>query len=431
VSSTFVHAKVHARGKGASAIATAAYRSGTEIADAAYGVIRDYSKKERVVAQGIAHPAGAPKWARERKSLWDAVERGEKSKKARLSRELIIALPHELSDEARIRIAKRIANQFAKMGMVVDWAVHGPGKNNGLNDHLHLNMTTRPLFKDPKTHEWRWGAKHHVQKEKPKERRRNKDGSLRKERPKREYATEDLLYHEWNKSSWLEKTAKREIIQAQINREIFTERGLGRAKGAEYINFDEAKTKAAARGGPRVRLNMPQYRRQKKRKIHAERKKEYKAAVAEQDLAKAELVVAEREFELASWGDEWYRWFHDHLAALKQQPTTDRFVELANAYGEVSRQAEEQMKGENSGRTPEHLEIRKYLDDWVPELDNTRRDLARIAPKFGFVAEAGGFRPETEEERKDREAALAAARIERGARRGSRGQGHGSSGIER
>src|ERR1700684_1025407 len=93
-----LEAKIVTRGKGHSAVAAAAYRTGTKIRDERAGKIQDYSSRTKSVVESvILRPENSPEWTANTASLWNAVELGEKRKDAQLCRELILSCPKELS----------------------------------------------------------------------------------------------------------------------------------------------------------------------------------------------------------------------------------------------------------------------------------------------------------------------------------------------
>ena len=128
------------RGKGKSAVAAAAYRSGEKITNEYDGVTHDYTKKGGVVHTEILLPPHAPPSFSDRSTLWNAVEKVEKSKNAQLARDIEIALPIELSREEHIRLVREYcSSQFVSKGMCADLCVHD--KNDG-NPHAHM-VTSR------------------------------------------------------------------------------------------------------------------------------------------------------------------------------------------------------------------------------------------------------------------------------------------------
>ena len=93
--------QVIGRSAGRSATAAAAYRSGEEVRDERTGKIHDYTGKSDIYGSEILLPEGAPERLGDRVTLWNEVERVEKRKDAQLSREVMIALPAELTHEQK------------------------------------------------------------------------------------------------------------------------------------------------------------------------------------------------------------------------------------------------------------------------------------------------------------------------------------------
>jgi hypothetical protein len=138
------------RATGRSATAAAAYRSGTILADARSGLTHDYTRKGGVVGSFIVLPAGAAGAFRERSVLWNAAEAAEKRKDARVARELILALPHELDEEGRAATAKDMAEWLAaRYGVAADVSIHQPDRQgDGRNHHAHILFTVRAVGAD-------------------------------------------------------------------------------------------------------------------------------------------------------------------------------------------------------------------------------------------------------------------------------------------
>ncbi len=144
-------AKVISRGKGQSAIAAAAYRSGDRLRDEQAGEQKFYqSRSERIEFTGIMAPKDAPAWAQDRNELWNHAERAENRKDAQLAREIEIALPHELTDQQREWLVKDFAREaFVRKGYAVDIAIHAPEETSDeRNHHAHLMITMRTLDAD-------------------------------------------------------------------------------------------------------------------------------------------------------------------------------------------------------------------------------------------------------------------------------------------
>ena len=83
------------RGKGKSAVAAAAYRSGEKITNEWDGMTHDYTRKRGVVHTEILLPPHAPPSFSDRSTLWNSVELYEKAGNAQLAREIDAALPIE------------------------------------------------------------------------------------------------------------------------------------------------------------------------------------------------------------------------------------------------------------------------------------------------------------------------------------------------
>lgn len=143
------------RGKGKSAVASAAYISGEKIKNEWDGVTHDYTKKQGVISKEIFLPDHAPEEYKDRKTLWNSVELFEKNSNAQLSRNFIISLPKELSiEENKKMIEEYVQNNFVKEGMIVDLAIHDESREGNQNIHAHIMTIVRPINEDGT-----WGQK--------------------------------------------------------------------------------------------------------------------------------------------------------------------------------------------------------------------------------------------------------------------------------
>ena len=145
------------RSAGQSAIASAAYRSGEKLHSEYYGEDSDYTKKGGVICSEILLPPYAPPSFSDRETLWNEVEKAERGKKAQLAYSFDIALQNEFSMQENIELARQfLLEQFVSRGMVVDFAVHSPDKDDGgiFNPHFHVMCPIRPLDEHG-----RWGNK--------------------------------------------------------------------------------------------------------------------------------------------------------------------------------------------------------------------------------------------------------------------------------
>lgn len=144
--------KIISRGKGKSAVAAAAYRSGEKLINNYDGIVHDYTRKSGIAHTEILLPSHAPPDFQNRSALWNSVEKIEKSKNSQLAREIELAIPKELNREQQISLVREYVNDnFVAVGMCADIAVHD--KSDG-NPHAHIMLTMRPLEQDGT-----WGAK--------------------------------------------------------------------------------------------------------------------------------------------------------------------------------------------------------------------------------------------------------------------------------
>ena len=140
------------RSKGRSAVAAAAYRSGTKLTNEWDGVTHDYTRKTGVVHSEIMLPAHAPPEFADRSALWNSVEQIEKARDSQLAREVEAALPRELTREQQLALVRAyVKDNFVDKGMCADFAIHDKGTGN---PHVHIMLTIRPLKEDGS-----WGAK--------------------------------------------------------------------------------------------------------------------------------------------------------------------------------------------------------------------------------------------------------------------------------
>ena len=146
--------KIISRSAGRSVVAAAAYRAAENIGDDRLGVVWDFTRKSGVLHAEIIAPEGAPEWAKDRAELWNAAERAEdKSTRwatAATGRDIILALPHELTDEQRLGAVREFAAALVeRYGVAIDFALHAPDHHGDeRNYHAHLLMTTRRIGPD-------------------------------------------------------------------------------------------------------------------------------------------------------------------------------------------------------------------------------------------------------------------------------------------
>ena len=147
------------RSQGQSAIASAAYRAGEKLYSEYYGEFSDYINKGGVICSEILLPKHAPREYADRQTLWNAVEKAERGKKAQLAYSFDIALQNEFSMDENIALARHfLLEHFVSRGMVVDFAIHVPDTEPGgiSNPHFHVMSPIRPIEENGK-----WGCKQH------------------------------------------------------------------------------------------------------------------------------------------------------------------------------------------------------------------------------------------------------------------------------
>ena len=145
------------RSAGQSAVAAAAYRSGEKLHSEYYGEDSDYTRKGGVICSEILLPPQAPPSFSDRETLWNAVEKVERGKRAQLAYSFDIALQNEFSMQENIELARHfLLEQCVSRGMVADYAIHQPDKKDGgiQNPHFHVMCPIRPIEPDGK-----WGNK--------------------------------------------------------------------------------------------------------------------------------------------------------------------------------------------------------------------------------------------------------------------------------
>ena len=137
------------RGKGRSAVACAAYRSGEKLNCERYGLEQDYTKKQGVEFKKIYAPENAKKELLDRQSLWNEVEKVENRKDSNLAREFEIAFPHEINAEQRQEMLDELCQKIVdRHNVVVDAVIHAPHTKGGTDErnyHAHIMFTGRQL----------------------------------------------------------------------------------------------------------------------------------------------------------------------------------------------------------------------------------------------------------------------------------------------
>ena len=88
-------------------------------------------------------PETAPERLGNRETLWNEVEQGEKRKDSQLSREVMVALPAELSHDQKEALAREyVQAEFVSQGMIADIGYHDFDSHN---PHAHIMLTMRSV----------------------------------------------------------------------------------------------------------------------------------------------------------------------------------------------------------------------------------------------------------------------------------------------
>ncbi|MFV1874077.1 MAG: MobQ family relaxase [Oleiphilus sp.] len=154
-----LHAKTFSRARGQSAVAAAAYRSGTKLKDKRTGETFDYRRKKGVKFHNIFAPSNSPDWSFNTDALWNNAEASETRKNSTVAREIEVSIPHELSEIGQTKLIKRFSQELAdKHSIAVHAAIHFPHRSNDeRNVHAHLLFTTRRINEagfHEKSREW-------------------------------------------------------------------------------------------------------------------------------------------------------------------------------------------------------------------------------------------------------------------------------------
>jgi Ti-type conjugative transfer relaxase TraA len=145
-----LHVKVIGRKSGSSAVASAAYRSGSRLRDERLGRDQDFSAKRGVVHSEVMLPENAPEGWSDRQRLWNDVEAFEVRKDAQLAREVEFAIPREMTQAQGIELARHfVRGEFVDRGMIADLNVHWDMAEDGMpKPHAHVMLTMRAVDED-------------------------------------------------------------------------------------------------------------------------------------------------------------------------------------------------------------------------------------------------------------------------------------------
>ena len=142
----FARQAIVARGGGADICLKAAYNKRDEVTSDRTGQTFSFANRDGGEFHEIMLPVGAHEQFKDCSTLWNAVDKFETRKNARLAKELVLALPDdaEITLEDRVELCRRFAQKyFVDKGVVVQFDVHGPHHDEDKNWHAHMLVTTR------------------------------------------------------------------------------------------------------------------------------------------------------------------------------------------------------------------------------------------------------------------------------------------------
>ena len=243
--------KIGSKGKGQSAVAAAAYRSGEKLTDKETGLTSDYTRKGGVVHSEIALCDNAPLEYADRETLWNAVHEVENKKNSRLWREFEVALPKEFSQDEQIETVRDFVKQLTDSGMCADWSLHDKGDGN---PHAHIMATVRSIADDGK-----WAPKSRLVYDLDENGERifqklNKQGY-------KQYKSHKEDYNNWNakerveewRAAWAKCCNDRLAEHDRIDHRSYERQGIDQIP---TIHEGYAARKIAARGGISERIEI-------------------------------------------------------------------------------------------------------------------------------------------------------------------------------
>ena len=131
-----------------SAIAASAYRSGTQMYDKTKDKMYNYSNKKEVIYDTIILPPNAPEKYQDKQTLWQTVQDNETASDARYCKDIMIAIPRNLTQEQRVELVNQfLFANFVSKGYACQISIHDKGDGN---PHAHILVSARPLDKNGK-----------------------------------------------------------------------------------------------------------------------------------------------------------------------------------------------------------------------------------------------------------------------------------------
>ena len=133
--------KTISRSGGRSSVAAVAYIQALTMKNPRDGLAHSYRSKQKNVLLSINQGRG---FSFQSEELWPMIELHHKRRDAVLAREIIVALPHELSLQSNVQLLGRLVQELCDThGVAVSAALHAPSADGDeRNVHAHLIYTS-------------------------------------------------------------------------------------------------------------------------------------------------------------------------------------------------------------------------------------------------------------------------------------------------
>lgn len=195
-------------------VGAAAYRSGDRLHDG--NGVQDFTKKRGIAYTEVMLPDNAPPEFLDRQTLWNAVERVEKRRDARLAREVVIALPNELSIDEHIKLVREYVNgSFVSQGMCADIAIHSGHQHR--KDDQHIEAEHDNIIRPQNPHA------HILLADRPVGER---GFEAKKNRAWNDHQNVELWREQWAKAQ--NRELERKKLDVRVNHESYERQGLDR-----------------------------------------------------------------------------------------------------------------------------------------------------------------------------------------------------------
>ncbi len=367
--------KTGSRSSGQSAIAAAAYRSGSKLYETETGLSPDYSKKQGVVFSEISLCENAPREYQDRATLWNAVQKVESAKNSRLWREIEVALPIEFDREQQIEVVRNFVALLTAQGMCADWSIHEPD-HEIKNPHAHIMLTTRSILENG---EWAPKSKKVYDLDENGEKIfQKKDSSGRKQ-----YKSHKEDFNNWNE--------KERVEEWRTKWEIVCNEFLSEDKKIDHRSYKR-------QGIDKIPTTHEGYAaREMERRGEVSERAEYNRAVRAMNAYNAQVRAEAKTYE-AELNHVSQKW-EDVRAALKEQLTAEKenkrsiegivseLVTLRNEFYYAFYLNSQKNLKVNQGK----IEREKVLKEVEPAAEQFRREAREVRTLNKEMSDKGTF----------------------------------------